>query len=145
MIKSTDCLIIQSWMRTKLKLKGNELLVFAVIYSYSQNKEQIFSGSRRYIAEWAGIDIRSVGRVLKSLLEKGLLCMIANHEQAKNLVINRKGQGTKCEWCGYKTFALQEHHYPIPKSKGGTQTVLICPNCHCEYHLILNSKVKLKQ
>lgn len=65
---------------------------------------------------------------------------ITDYEEAKNLVLKRKGQGNRCEWCGNKTYALQEHHFPIPKSKGGKETVLICPNCHYEYHAILKDK-----
>lgn len=73
----------------------------------------------------------------KRLKKLNLIKAITNYEEAKNLVMKRKGQGNKCEWCGSKTFALQEHHYPIPKSKGGTKTVSICPTCHYEYHLII--------
>jgi len=39
-----------------------------------------------------------------------------------------------CEWCNGETFILNEHHYPIPKENDGTETVKICPNCHCEFH-----------
>ena len=41
---------------------------------------------------------------------------------------------TVCEWCNCKTVVLHKHHYPIPKSEGGTKTVSICPNCHHEFH-----------
>lgn len=47
----------------------------------------------------------------------------------------QRGKATKCEWCGRKTTAIQKHHYPIPKRLGGTETVNICPTCHCENHL----------
>ena len=40
----------------------------------------------------------------------------------------------KCEWCGYTTYKLEKHHYPIPKSEGGNKTVKICSNCHSEFH-----------
>ena len=29
---------------------------------------------------------------------------------------------------------LHEHHYPITKNNGGTQTVGICATCHYEFH-----------
>lgn len=70
MIKSTNYLTIQGWMVTELGLKGNELLVYAIIYGFSQDEDQVFSGSRRYIAEWLNVDVKSVGRILKSLTEK---------------------------------------------------------------------------
>lgn len=78
--------------------------------------------------------------VKNKLRKLKLIKVITDYEEAKDIVMKMKGLGDKCEWCGNKTFALQEHHYPIPKSKGGTKTVSICPNCHYEYHLILKDK-----
>ena len=77
----------------------------------------------------------------KRLRELNLIEVITDYEQAKSLVLQRKGKGVKCEWCGNTSFAIQEHHYPIPKHKGGKQTVKICPNCHYEYHAILKNEV----
>lgn len=59
---------------------------------------------------------------------------------------NMKGLGfgnNECEWCNVKTSVLHKHHYPIPKSKGGTDIVNICPNCHHEFHYHM-SDMKLK-
>lgn len=41
---------------------------------------------------------------------------------------------TGCAWCGEDSVNLVGHHYPIPKSEGGTETVDICPNCHARCH-----------
>lgn len=76
----------------------------------------------------------------KKLAELGLVALITDPEYAKEVVLRRKHTGHSCAWCGGKTFALQEHHYPIPKHKGGTETVLICPNCHYEYHALLKDE-----
>lgn len=78
--------------------------------------------------------------IKNKLRELHLIAVITDYEQAKNLVLERKGQGEECEWCGTKTFALQEHHYPIPRYKGGDKTVWICPNCHYEYHALLKDE-----
>jgi hypothetical protein len=43
-----------------------------------------------------------------------------------------------CEWCKSSTVILHRHHFPIPKHKGGKLTVSICPNCHCEFHILQN-------
>lgn len=82
----------------------------------------------------------TLSKIKKSLYEKRLLKKITTPQDAKKIVVNNKGNGFECEWCGCKTTAIQKHHYPIPKSKGGTETVNICPNCHYEYHLILKDK-----
>ena len=47
----------------------------------------------------------------------------------------------ECLWCKTKTFYLHEHHFPIPKSMGGKETVKICPNCHSEYHALVDYKI----
>lgn len=36
-LKDDNNIQIYGWMTTKLKLKGNELLIYAVIYSFSRN------------------------------------------------------------------------------------------------------------
>ena len=64
---------IQGWMVSKLKLKGNELLIYAIIYGFSQNGENKFSGSLQYLADWTNSTKQGVMKVLKSLYEKGLI------------------------------------------------------------------------
>jgi len=60
-------------MRTKLNLKGNELLVYALIYGFSQDGKTWFTGSANYIAEWVGVARQNVMAILKRLVEKGLI------------------------------------------------------------------------
>ena len=72
-VKDNNFIAIQGWMRTKLNLKGNELLVYALIYGFSQDGESRFKGSRKYIADWCGCSLNTVDRTLKSLVDKGLL------------------------------------------------------------------------
>lgn len=72
-VKDTNFITIQGWMRTKLNLKGNELLIYALIYGFSQDGESRFKGSRKYIADWCGCSLDTVDRSLSSLVDKGLL------------------------------------------------------------------------
>lgn len=57
-------------------------------------------------------------------------------EDAKDFVIAKSHTGLICDWCGRHSYVLHEHHYPIMKSDGGTDTVHICPNCHCTFHIV---------
>ena len=43
---------IQGWMVEELKLKGNDLLVYAIIYGFSQDNQSEFTGSLSYLARW---------------------------------------------------------------------------------------------
>lgn len=72
-VKDTNFVTIQGWMRTKLNLKGNELLAYAVIYGFSQIAGTKFTGSRKYLAEWCGCSMATIDRTLISLAEKGLI------------------------------------------------------------------------
>lgn len=72
-IKDTNFVTIQGWMRTKLNLKGNELLAYAVIYGFSQVDGAKFTGSRKYLAEWCGCSMATIDRTINSLVDKGLI------------------------------------------------------------------------
>lgn len=72
-VKDNNFVTIQGWMRTKLNLKGNELLAYAVIYGFSQMDGAKFTGSRKYLAEWCGCSMATIDRTLNSLVDKGLI------------------------------------------------------------------------
>jgi uncharacterized phage protein (TIGR02220 family) len=80
-VKDNNFIAIQGWMRTKLNLKGYELIVYALIYGFSQDENSKFSGTRRYIAEWCGCSMRTVDNTLASLLTDKL---IVKHEKYVN-------------------------------------------------------------
>lgn len=72
-MENENYIVIQGFMRNELNLKGNELMVYALIYGFSQDGESAFTGSVGYIAEWIGATKQTVHNVLKSLCEKQLL------------------------------------------------------------------------
>ena len=63
---------IMDFMTVGLKLTGPELLVFALVYSYSQTGGEC-RASRKYISLMTGVSLRSVERALASLTARGLL------------------------------------------------------------------------
>lgn len=66
-------IVIQSFMRSELGLKGNELIVYALIYGFCQSEGHSFHGSRQYISDWTGCSLSTVSNVLAGLVECGLL------------------------------------------------------------------------
>jgi len=72
-MKSQNFIVIQGWMCNELNLKGNELLIFALIYGFSQDNYSSFCGGRKYIAETFNISLPTVDKALKSLIESELL------------------------------------------------------------------------
>lgn len=70
-------------MITKLKLKGNELLIFSIIHGFSQDGETYFKGSISYLSKWTGLDRSTIIDILKKLVDKGF---IHKNEYEKNKV-----------------------------------------------------------
>ena len=72
-VNDRNYIVVQGWMLTELHLKGNELLIYACIYGFSQLDGQVFNGSWQYLADWTNSTKQGVYNCLKSLVEKGYL------------------------------------------------------------------------
>ncbi|MDE5885914.1 MAG: hypothetical protein K2H29_12670 [Oscillospiraceae bacterium] len=73
MVKNENFIVIHGWMVNELNLKGNELLVYAIIYGFSQTENQFFTGSLKHLAGWTSSTKQGVMKNLKSLIEKNLI------------------------------------------------------------------------
>ena len=71
--KDSEYILVQGWMVNQLKLKGNDLLIYALIHRYSQDGVHKFYGSLQYLADWTNSTIAGVQNNLKSLLDKNLI------------------------------------------------------------------------
>lgn len=72
-MKNNNFITIQGWMVNDLKLSGNELICYALIYGFTQDEESEFRGSLQYISDWLGISKQNVRLIIKRLVEKGLI------------------------------------------------------------------------
>lgn len=81
-----------------------------------------------------------VTKCLKELRKKGYVKTYYDSEIVDLLKAKKMkglGIGSKiCAWCEVGTHVFHAHHYPVPKSKGGTELINICPNCHVEFHYL---------
>ena len=73
LVKSKNFIVVRDFMVRDLRLKGNELLIYAIIFDFSQTEEQKFSGSLRYLAGRTNSTKQSVLNSLKSLMQKGYI------------------------------------------------------------------------
>lgn len=64
---------IQGFMVNELNLKGNELIIYAIIYGFSQVNNSEYNGSLQYLANWTNSTKHGVMKNLKSLVEKELI------------------------------------------------------------------------
>ena len=72
-IRDENYIQISGWMVSKLKLKGNPLLAFAIIYGFSQDGESEFTGSVNYLCEWLNVSRPTISSALNELVEKQLI------------------------------------------------------------------------
>ena len=79
---------ISGWMINKLKLKGIELNVYAIIYGFSQDGESEFKGSLKYLSEFTGGTSKpTLIKALKDLTKKQFI--IRREEIINKVKFNR--------------------------------------------------------
>ena len=73
-IKDENYYQIQGWMINRLGLKGIPLSVYAIIYGFSQDGENEYTGSVQYLCDFCGrVSKPTIINALKELVEKKLL------------------------------------------------------------------------
>ena len=72
-LQRTHGFTVFGWMVTDLHLGGLELLVFAIIFNFSQGKAGKYTGGIGYICEWLGIARNTAKKYLADLEAKGLI------------------------------------------------------------------------
>ena len=73
MIKDESFYTVQGWMRTRLGLVGNELIVYALLFGFSQDGVSEFRGNEQYIEEFTGASPSTIRRTKRNLEERGLI------------------------------------------------------------------------
>ena len=73
-MKKNDYILIQAQMISDLHLKGNELLVFALIHGYTKDGRNRCRASLKYISGWIDTSKSAVIRAINTLEEAGYIC-----------------------------------------------------------------------
>ena len=94
-VKDGNYLVIQSFMIKELGLKGNELLIYAIIYGFSQAEGTTFNGSLQYLADWTNSSRQTVISILKTLKEKGLIERVGEDVVKKTYIYRAKKEIVK--------------------------------------------------
>lgn len=66
-------LTIESWMIDFFNLNGDELIVYAIIYGFSQDGKSMYMGSRDYLTKWCSGSLRTIQRILNKLVKDKLI------------------------------------------------------------------------
>lgn len=72
-MNSNNYCVIFGWMMNEMKLSGNELLTYAVIYGFSQDGESRYKGGRSWLASTLNVSKPTIDKALRSLREKGYI------------------------------------------------------------------------
>ena len=124
-MKDTDFIYIPGWAVNRLKLKGNELMVYSIIFSYSRDGIQWYQAPAEYLASCIGASVSTVKDVLKKLTDKGLVCR--KSEKYKGSVDRVYYQAIVPEYDQYRN-GTGEHQLPVPKRYGCTSTETVLNN-----------------
>ena len=114
MVNKKSYINIQAFMVNDLHLKGNELLIYAIIWGFSQDGVSEFTGGLQYLADWTNSTKQGVMKALKSLMEKQLIqknetsknnmkfCTykVSQYETKFNGVVNKVSRGYETEFNG---------------------------------------------
>ena len=112
----SNFIVIQGWMITDLDLKGNKLILFAIIYGFTQDGVHEFAGSLNYIREWlGGVSKNTVIKSLNELVDIGL---IIKRQQEENGVVTN-----------YYKVNLNALNEPSAEIEQGSAETDQCENC----------------
>lgn len=103
LVKNENYIHIEGWMINELHLKGNDLLVYAIIYGFSQDNESRYTGSLQYLADWCNGTKQGIQKNLSNLLKKGY---IKKFESVKNNI----------KYCEYSCIPYNLVVYPMQLS-----------------------------
>lgn len=73
--KFTNYIVIQPWMFSNLKLSGNEAIVFAIVYGFSQDGKSWYRGGSYYIEQTTPFTQRTAKTHLWALEKMGIIEM----------------------------------------------------------------------
>lgn len=115
-IKNENYIQISGWMINELDLKGNELLVYALIHGFCQDGKSVFKGSLNYIMAWLNISKPTAIACIQSLIDKGMI--------VKSIIYN-KNSVAGCEYYTKKSRNIESELQKIPQKeeKGGKETL----------------------
>ena len=86
MINDNNYYQVSGWMLNRLGLKSYELQAYAVIYGFTQDGQNWYTGSLAYLSTWLNCSRRTVINTLSSLVEKGLLIKESRIEKGQTVV-----------------------------------------------------------
>jgi phage replication O-like protein O len=134
-------------------MKPAELRVVLAIarqtFGWHRESEQL---SIAELEAMTGMSRQGVLNGLNDAIESGIIERLdgLDNEDAIDIIQSKRPQqfpraiaGKVCVWCQGTTIKLHKHHFPISRASGGEETISICPNCHVEFHTLVDGGYRL--
>lgn len=125
--KTKEYFTVYDWMITDLRLKGSELLLYAIIYSFCKDGETMITGLE-YLANRTAMTTIHVCRCLNSLQEKEVIIKEVKEGQKIHLTINKMLMHHK-----------QNVNAPLTKCKCTINKMLTVTPYICNTNVLLNN------
>ena len=127
-VSSDNYITIKAFMVNELHLSGNELIVYAVIYGFSQDGSSWFTGSRKYLAAWCQTSEKSVTHNLKKLLDAGLIEKRTHYEHGCTIndyraIRSARRRGEETSLGGKKLPSTGEESSPVRGEETSPHTI----------------------
>ena len=81
-LKQDNFFCAQGWMVNTFQLKGQELIVFSIIFGFSQTENTRFTAPLSYLQDWTLLSKNSLIEILKKLIDMNLIIkyeLVENH------------------------------------------------------------------
>lgn len=115
-VRNENYITVLGWMRNIPEIENNnELLVYALIYGFSQSEGQYLTCKQSYIAQWIGINRYNCNKLLSRMEKKNLI--------GKKLIKK------------YGAIKQYKYYCVLPDSTSAVKTTDECryDNCECCY------------
>lgn len=112
---------VKGWMVSKMNLKGNKLLAYALIYGFSQDGQSTFKGSIAYVTRWLNCARSTAIETLDQLEADG---WIAKSKNSKSGIERNEYKAANVDENGVVRFSdgssPDSGRVPVGKSDGGS-------------------------
>jgi len=90
---------IQSWMVRSLGLSGRQLMIYAIIHSFSQDGKSYFHGGLKYLMYWTGYSKSQLLVNLQQMVKDGLLIKVDVPYKSADDGRKRPDSAHYCKYC----------------------------------------------
>lgn len=81
-LRNSSVVTIKGWMSKELKLSGNDLIIFAVLQRFTEERGEYSSGYQ-FLADSAGCDRITAIKVIQRLAQRGLIDKVDEVENGR--------------------------------------------------------------